>query len=299
MGNTGHNLPFATDLNYPMLTPTATTNGANILSRRPIDTGTFGAIQQVQSNQTSWYNGLQIVAEKRMSHSILAKASYVYSKTLSTVQLDNTTNMGGAQDFSNLAAEKGLADFDIRHYFVASMVWDLDYLHTGNRILRQVANGWTISPIVTIRSGLPYTILNGKDSNLDGSNTDRAQIVPGVPLTPATGHDAGMWFNTAAFSQNQVVTGKAIDGNSPRNFLIGPGYQNLDLAVFRNFTFMERYKLQARLEATNIFNTINLNNPSGNGATFGSGTSFRPGSFGTITSAKDMRQLQIGLRMTF
>jgi len=293
IGNTSHNLPFAVDLNYPVLTPTATSSSSNILSRRPIDTGTLGQILQVQSNQTGWYNGLQLVAPKKMSRHFLVNASYTYSKTLNSAQVQNSTNQGLAQDYSNTPAEKGLSDFDARHYFVASIVWDVHYYWGGSHVLGEILNGWQVSPIITLHSGFPFTVLNGKDANLDGVTNDRAEVLPGVSLTPAGGSSATEWFNTAAFAQNPVKTGVAIDGNSPRNFLTGPGYRDVDVAIFRNFNFMERFNLQARLESTNAFNMVSLNNPSGNGATVGSTT------FGQITSAAPMRQLQIGLRLGF
>ena len=56
---------------------------------------------------------------------------------------------------------------------------------------------------------------------------------------------AAMWFNTAAFVQNKVVTGVAVDGNSPRNFLDAPGYRDVDLAISRDFRLSERFKLRS------------------------------------------------------
>jgi hypothetical protein len=126
--------------------------------------------------------------------------------------------------------------------------------------------------------------------------------VPGVNpvLDPHRSRSAtaAEWFNTAAFSQNcakTTITSTCvpIDGNSGRNMLRGPGFKDVDLAIFRDFTFKERYALQARLESLNVFNMVSLNNPTGNGATAGSTT------FGVLTSAAQMRQLQFGLRFTF
>ena len=80
-----------------------------------------------------------------------------------------------------------------------------DYFGKGsNRIVRGIFNGWAISPIIKMRSGLPFTVVNGVDANLDGVSTDRAQLIGDPHLANPT---AAMWFNTAAFAQNKVVTG--------------------------------------------------------------------------------------------
>lgn len=297
VGTFTHDLPFAQDINYPVVTANATTS--NVVSRRPIDNTTvgttssaFGQVLLVRSNQTASYNGLQLTAQKRMSRGLLFYTFYTYSKTFDSVQLDNNTTQGGAENFSNLRLDRGPADFDQRHVFVASAVWQPNYYHGDHFLGRELLNGWSVSPIISIHSGLPFSITNGVDANLDGNSTDRAQLVPGV--NPVLGNpSASEWFNTAAFVQNPVTTGVAVDGNSGRNMLHGPSYKDVDLAVSRDFSFKERFKLQARADAYNVFNIVSLQNPSGNGVTVGSST------FGQITSAFPMRQLQIGLRLTF
>jgi hypothetical protein len=99
-----------------------------------------------------------------------------------------------------------------------------------------------------------------------------------------------MWFNAAAFARNPVVTGVAIDGNSARNLLYGPSYHGFDLAISRDIRFGERYKISLRVEGTNVFNTVNLGQPS---ATAGTTT------LGVISGAGPMRKLQFGARFTF
>jgi hypothetical protein len=168
----------------------------------------------------------------------------------------------------------------------------LHYYHGDNLFARGIANGWTISPIVNIHSGFPFTVLNGKDANLTGNTAaERAQLVPGQnPIS--SNRTAAEWFNVAAFSQNptNLVNGIAVNGNSSRNMLRGPTFKDVDLAISRDFVFKERLGLQLRADAYNVFNMVSLNPP---GATVGTAT------FGVITSASAMRQLQLGLRLTF
>lgn len=181
--------------------------------------------------------------------------------------------------------------------FVLSGIWDISYLHGGNAVLRQVANGWQVSPIVTLHSGTPFNFASGKDNNLDGNSTDRPNIAPGVDPTLDPHRDrftaASEWFNTTAFSPNGPGLGigpGGADGTTPRNFLDSPGYRDVDMAIFRNFHFEQRFNLQARLEATNMFNMVSLNAPN---ATLTSQL------FGTVTSAAGARDVQLGMRLTF
>jgi hypothetical protein len=99
VGTESRKLPFARDVNYPVLTPTATTS--NILARRP--NPAFGAVLLLQSDQSANYHGLQLTTAMRMSNHISFNAFYTFSKTLSSVQLYNSTTQGQAQNFSILS----------------------------------------------------------------------------------------------------------------------------------------------------------------------------------------------------
>ena len=290
VGTISRNLPFGRDVNYPVLTPTATAAGANILARRP--NPAFGAVLLLQSDQTASYHGLQITSAMRMSHRLSFNAFYTFSKTLSSVQLHNNTTQGLAQNYSKLEEDEGRADTDQRHVFSMSLNYRPDYFKGSHAIVRSILNGWSISPIIKLRSGLPFTVTNGNvDANLDGNTNDRAQLIGDPHIDNPT---AARWFNTAAFVQNKVVTGVATDGNSPRNLLDGPSYRVVDLAISRDFNLSERFKLRFRAEGTNIFNMVNLGQP---GASVPSGATST--TFGVITSANSMRKMQFGLRLTF
>jgi hypothetical protein len=271
-------------------TATATTAGANILSRRP--NPAVGAVTLLDSDQYSNYNGLQITFNLRESHHVSVSGFYTLSKTMTSVQLQNNTTQGLAQNYSNLAEDYGRADTDQRHVFSASLNWNIDY-YRGDGVLQHVLNGWRLSPIVKLRSGLPFTITNGNvDANLDGNTNDRAQQVGDPHIDDPT---AAMWFNTAAFVQNRAVTGQPVDGNSPRNLLDGPGFRVVDMALSRDFTLGGGRRLTFRAEGTNIFNIVNLGQP-GNSAPAAGATS---STFGVIRTAGAMRRLQLGLRFTF
>jgi hypothetical protein len=292
VGSFNRNLPFARDVNYPVLTPTATSAGANILTRRP--NPAFGPVLLMDSDQTSSYNGLQITAASRPWHQVSFHSFYTLSKTMTSVQLQNNTTQGLAQNYSNLAEDYGRADTDQRHVFNLSANWNIDYYRGGNAVVRNVVNGWSLSPIIKLRSGLPFTVTNSNvDANLDGvTATDRAQLIGDPSLSDPS---ALLWFNTAAFTQNRAVTGVATDGNSARNLLDGPWYHSVDLALSRDFHVQNRVRLSVRAEGTNIFNMVSLGQP-GNAVPAAGTTS---ATFGVIRSASPMRRMQFGLRLTF
>ena len=286
VGSLGRRLPFGIDLNYPYYNSTATTGNVN--NRRPNQPGVLSSVNSVESVMNTAYHGLQITAEKRMSKHVGVKSFYTWSKSLEGVQLDNNTVNGGAQDFRNLSEDRGRSDNDRRHVMVASVIWNLDYFDKTNPVLRQVINGWSLSAIATFQSGLPMTVTAGKDTNLDGTNNDRANLVGNPALDPHRSRSdvTAMWFNTSLFS----VGANGTDGTAGRNILNAPGSKNVDIGMFRDFRIKERLKLQARGEFTNAFNLVNLDKPT---------LTFSSNLFGQIRNALPMRQVQVGLRLTF
>jgi hypothetical protein len=290
IGTFSRNLPFDRDVNYPVVNAAATAAAANVLARRP--NPQFGTVRMLDSDQYSDYNGLQLTFNMRQWHNVSFNGFYTYSQTMTSVQLQNNTTQGLAQNFSNLGAEYGRADTDQRHVFSINLNWEIDYYRGGNGFWSALLNGWRLSPIIKLRSGLPFTITNGNvDANLDGQTNDRAQQVGDPSIDNPT---AAQWFNTAAFVQNKIVNGVATDGNTPRNSLEGPGYRVVDLAISRDFRLPGKSKLTFRAEATNAFNVVNYGQP---GASVPSGATST--TFGVIRSARAMRQVQLGVRWTF
>jgi hypothetical protein len=289
VGTRASNLPFGRDVNYPVATPTATTG--NINARRP-NTG-FGAVLLLNSDQDASYDAMQLTTAGRFSRFLSFNGFYTFSKTLSSAQLHNNTTQGLAQNYSRLELDKGRADTDQRHVFSMSMNFQPDFYNGGSRFAKAVLNGWSLSPIIKIRSGRPFTVTNGNvDANLDGVATDRARLIGNPFLSNPT---ADRWFNIEAFAQNPIVTGNPVDGNSPRNLLTGPGFTVVDMALSRDFRFAERYRLRLRVEGTNVFNIVNYDQPNSSVPA----NVLTSTTFGRISSAKDMRRIQFGARFTF
>jgi len=284
VGAFGHHLPFTNDVNYPIYTAAATSS--NVDARRPYLPGTLSSITMLQSNMNSAYNGLQVQIDRRFARRFMLKGYYVWGKSLEGAQLQNTTTAGGAEDSNNLRLERGRTDFDRRQNFVVSGVWQIDYLKGQKAALRAMGNGWSLSGILSLRSGQPIGITSGKDNNLDGVSNDRPNLIGNPFLDPHRSRSAvtAEWFDPAAFAQ--PANGQ--DGNLARNVVDGPGFRNVDLSLFRSFKVRERMNLQFRMETINAFNLVSLSNPNG--------TASSP-SFGKITAANQMRQAQLGLRL--
>lgn len=298
VGTLSHDIPLDYDINYPAYAPGASTSQTSINNRRPYDPGVLGQTQFIVSNQTANYHSLQITVEKRMSHDFMVGGNYVWSHSIWSA-LPGAAYLNSPQDSSAIWEEKGPGDYDQRHMASISGIWKLNYYKGTGGIVKQVANGWELSPIVSLHSGLPVNIQTGADRNDDSYTSDRPNLVPGQKpfLDPHRSRAAvaAQWFNTAAFVANAPGTGigpGGADGNVSRDFLTAPGYKDIDLGVYRNFEFERGITLQLRGEATNVFNLVSLGAPT---ATVSSANN------GKITSAvtNSNRQIQIGARMTF
>jgi hypothetical protein len=236
---------------------------------------------------SSDYNGLQVSVERRGSR-LMGKAYYSFGRGYEDVDFQGG-GLPGVQNATKLDAERARNSNDRTHSLVLSGVWRLDYLRNSSSVASVLARDWTVSAIATFQTGLPVTIAAGTDRNFDGLTNDRADLVGNPELDHGRPIDQVIegWFNVGAFAVPAVGT----DGNSGRNILDGPGVRNVDLGIFRDIPLKGRSMFQFRLEATNVFNIINLNNP---------GNSLNaPATFGKIRSARNMRQIQLGARVSF
>ena len=296
VGTLSHHLPFMEDKNYAPYAPGASTSQASINARRPYDPGVLGQITYDESNETASYHSLQISASRPLTRNLLLNGFYVWSHAFQSVN-ESAVGQATAQDFDNLWEERGPTDNDRRHVASISGIWNIDYFKGSNFVIRQVLNGWTISPIVSLQSGSPFSISTGSNKNFDSANANRPNLVPGVDafLDPHRSRTASAaeWFNTAAFTPNGPGLGigpYGADGTAPRDYLRAPGYRDIDLGIFRDISFESGIKLQIRGEATNAFNLVSLSAPT---------ASLASALNGKITSAASPRLIQVGARLTF
>jgi Carboxypeptidase regulatory-like domain len=285
VGALGRKLPASLDKNYPVYGPGATT--ANVNTRRPYQPGVIGQARVLESVFNSDYHGLQFSAERRGTR-FSGRAYYTFGKALEDVDYQGG-GLPAVQNSNRPELERGRTSADRTHVFTFSGVWRPDYFENSTGVASALLNGWTISTIVSLQSGAPLTITSGQDRNFDGLTTDRADMIGDPKLDSGRPREELIegWFNVAAFAQPAIGT----DGNSARSIIDGPGIRNVDLGVFRDIRLLGRTMLQLRVEATNVFNIVNLQNP---------GTSLNaPATFGKIRTARDMRRIQLGARVSF
>ena len=312
VGTLSRDVPTMIDDNYAPYAAGASTSQASINARRPFDPGVLGQNIFLISNQTASYHSLQIAAGRPLTRNIMLNGFYVWSHA---IQSSNESAIGQmtAQDFANLWEEKGPMDADRRSVANISGMWKIDYYHGSNFLMKQVVNGWTLSPIYYLQGGSPFSVTTGSNKNFDSANANRPDLVAGTSafLDPhrcrvcaSTNSVVNQWFNQAAFTANGPGVAGGIgpggaDGNAPRDYLRGPGYRDVDMGLFRDFQFGDRIMFQLRGEATNVFNLVSLNNPGSSGVQSVAGKADWSASLGKITGAASPRVMQVGARLTF
>jgi hypothetical protein len=252
----------------------------------------LGNILVYESDSNSSYNALWVTAQKSLSHGLQFNASYTWSKSIDELSRNEQAASAVIQDSYNIRGDRGLSDFDARHRFVLSTVYDLPF--KGNRIVR----GWQISLIEQIQSGNPINF-HTTNTAFTGAGTLRPNVTDAVMTgyTPARNGNAS--FVTYIQNPGAFQDQGAAFGNLGRNVIIGPGFSNLDIALVKNTRITEHLTWQIRADAFDLFNQANFNQPnatvSAGSTTFGliSATRFAPGDSGSS------RQLQVAMKIIF
>jgi hypothetical protein len=244
----------------------------------------LGSVSQVETQQVSNYNALQITAERR-THNLGFLASYTYSHALD----ESTASPGSVLNPYNIHADYGNSDVNIPNRFVASANYLLPFKASGR--LKYAVEGWQLNAILNYFDGLPFSVSSSSLTS-DGASV-RANLLSGNGSLSSNQRKLSQWFNTAAFTNPTTGTW----GNSGRNILQGPGTRTVDFSFFKNTTFRDSKVLQLRAEFFNLFNTPQFNNP---GSTVGTSA------FGTIASAgseptfqRTERQIQLAAKISF
>lgn len=250
----------------------------------------LGSVTVKEARGSSTYHSLQSEVTRRFSRGLQFTASYTFSKTID----DGGGAFGtltGPQDFMNIALDRGLADQDVRHRFVMSGVYELPFGRGRrfggdmHRAVDTVIGGWQLNGILTLQSGLPFTL------STPGSPGGRPDVVGDLTTHPG---NTQRYFNTSAVARVPLNADGVMlhPGTLGRNTLIGPGVKTLDLSLFKSFALTERLKFEFRAEAFNIANHPVLNNPNADIAS---------DNFGVIngTQLSSERQLQFAARLFF
>ncbi len=219
----------------------------------------YNSVTVYESAATSNYNGLQIGLNRRASNGLFVGATYTWSHALTTASTDTTSVR--IDQFTRLA-DYGNATFDVRQNFALNYVYTIPGPKSGNYFLKSVANGWQVSGVTQIRSGLPFTpgfsVTSATSVNQTGSNTESARIGVIKGCNPYTGSsDPFNRLNAACFT---APLPGSTGLESGQNWLYNPGLINFDLAIQKEFSVKERLHMQLRVDAFNVFNHANFNN---------------------------------------
>jgi len=250
------------------------------------------------SSGQSHYHALQLWVNRRFTDRLSFQAAYTWSHAISNVPLSSFTN--ATTDPFNFNLDRGDADLDRRHNFVANAVYVLPSFKTWGEVPRRILGDWQWNAIFSQFGGIPIDVrCGGNTGGLSGNTFQRPDIVPGVPVFLHTG-DKTAFLNPKAFALPAV--GKF--GNLGRGGIHGPSSNTVDFAVAKNWRFKERYGIQFRSELFNAFNHANLFGVDGslnidgnkNDAAFGTPTN---GNFGRLTGVARPREIQFGLKFSF
>jgi Carboxypeptidase regulatory-like domain/TonB-dependent Receptor Plug Domain len=288
VGNVGHHLYIARDQNSPIYNASCTnatcgtTGGQNI--RRPYQptpaTYIFAAISLSAPAANSWYNSLQATLTRRLDHHFSIEADYVWSKVM---------GYGAPVNSYDVSSSRGLLAIDVPNNFVVSYIYSIQGVDHLGFLGKTLLSGWQLSGITSLRSGQPFNVTSGADTNFDGSNNDRPNVVGDPHLPSGRGRVAtkNAYFNPAAFGG--LAAGVPY-GNATFDILLGPKYVNTDLSVFKIFPIYPEFTAQLRAEVFNVFNNVNMNLPN---------STLSSPAFGTISVAGSPRIVQFALRLSF
>lgn len=273
----------------------------------------YSIINMNERAGSSSYNSLQIFFNQRITHGVQFQAAYTFSKNLSdTINQDTEASTLPIQNTFNPRSERALANQDQRHSLVMNYIWQLPFFeHTDSAFRKNAFGGWQIVGITTFRSGLPQNICLDSDiaGTGDGLGVYECQRPDQVsnPNFSRGKRSIGEYFDVNAFVQPALGS----FGNATRNVVRGPGINNWDLSIFKDFTIPwfgghqgsladEHATLQFRSEFFNAWNHTQFSGINTVFQTQGAGlTSGSSGGFGQVTGAHDPRQIQFALKLMF
>ena len=250
----------------------------------------FGSVELQRTIANANYNALEATLNHR-THGLEVLASYTYSKSI-----DQSAGLPDPVNPVNPTLSRGLSSFDLRHNFVASFDYTVPSFKTAGWQRTAFAN-WNVAGIARFTTGLPVTLLNNNDTSLLGTIPNGINN-NGVDTPEWNG--ASLHINTNPRQGAQVFNAHAFAlptlgtmGNARRRFFSGPGLENLDATVSREFHVGENRAFELRAEGFNVFNHAQF---------FGAASvegNISSGSFGNAVSAMPPRLMQVAAKFRF
>lgn len=261
----------------------------NLQPRRPYPQ--YVSVGALLNDGNSIYHSLQAKLEHRWKNGLVIQTAYTWSKLIDDIDGPSRANGAPYQDVYNLRADRGVGGYDTPHRFVASYVYQVPLGRHGKYlnavpIVKDVVEGWQFAGITEFQVGLPIQVT--QSFTAWGPNTQRPNMVAGQdPSLPRGDRTIARWFNPNAFTASPNFT----LGFAPRFPLHGPGVNNWDVSLMRDFRIFERLRMQFRGEAYSATNHPQWGNP---------GTNLNNlNTFGVITSAGGARSIELATRFFF
>ncbi len=269
-----------------MLRPEVVNNHINQNYLRPY--AGFGPIRITNNDATSFYNGLQLEANKRFSKGLLFGVAYTYSKSndSGSAQRDIIPN---AFDASNIW---GPSDFDTRNLLVANVVYELPFFSDKSTLAGKLLGGWQLTAVSQFQSGTPFSVATGDDfAGVGAGSGNQIWAINGDVNYPkqfsqGSKFDNFFWFDKTPY--DRPAAGTFTSGN--RNRTYNPGFQNHNIGLFKSFAITETQSLTFRAEGFNW-----VNHPNWSGAQ----TNPNNLEFGRVTAKDSERNVQLSLRYSF
>jgi hypothetical protein len=315
-GNTEYNdLPLGFALNSKCATGTAALQDPGVVTQACMAPGTaltatpaifdqirpfrgYRSINVLETRYNSNYHSLQAYVEHRLSGASQLNLAYTWSKNLT----DNQTSSVNAapQDVNNIRAEYGRAILDRRHILTGNYIYELPFFSDQHGFTGKVLGGWQVSGIASYYTGLPFTVTSSSYDTA-GIGFIPAIVAGGRPrllCDPNEGapRTVDQWFNGACFAKQTPAgaTGvQNVPGDASRGAVDGPPTARVDFTLSKYFRLGENTSIQLRAEAFNIFNHTNFRALSTSRAITNEAL------FGSVTSFRDPRVLQFGLKFLF
>jgi hypothetical protein len=222
----------------------------------------FNSINIVEDVGNSHYNSLQAEYNHRYSSGLTGQVSYTYSKNIGLAEAGTVpTNL------FNFALDRGPVDADLRHILVTNFVYELPFGRTKRMLtsgpVARILGDWSVSGLIVVHSGQPFSVLAGSDTNADGNTSDRATLIAGQNLNSV--YASGGAKTQFLLPQSQVLNvifapkGGTLLG---RNAFSGPSFFNLDSGLQKNVPLGEQRRIEFRFEFFNLLNHTNFGNPN-------------------------------------
>ncbi len=327
IGSTETNYPLLSALVAQYEDPTIGFAGLNPECARPLancdaNGNPQGAAQILTniSGVNSSSHQFQLTIDKRLSHGLQFRVAYTHAKTI-----DSSSGFRARSstftDPTDPRLDRGLADFDAPNRLVISPIWEIPIGNGGHSLLQKVIGGWSVATIASFQSGNPFTLYSNNNSGQLDNFLDRPDVIAPIHIfhnpreEQTLGGDCGggglghYYFDPSSFECNVgqplglppdpdlPPTGGVplfTHGNLGRNVMRGPGINNWDISIAKDFKFTESKSLEFRSEFFNAFNHVQFYSPTLQNGTEG----FDP-LFGQVTSDRGPRVIQFALKLYF